>query len=97
MNSLLAAAESKWLCVGDEVNVVAAIGQLDSQLRSDYAAAAIGRITGDADFHMRSLSASVDACRGVSASNSRGSGVRGLAGQLAKVDKLDGETESFED
>ena len=63
MNSLFAAAEAKWLRVGDEMNVMAAIGQLDSQLRGDYAAAAIGGITGDADFHMRSLSACIDAGR----------------------------------
>ena len=63
MNSLFATAESKRLRVRDEMNVVAAIGQLDSQLRGDYATAAIRRITGDADFHMRSLSASIDAGR----------------------------------
>ena len=48
-------------------NVVAAIGQFDSQLRGDYAAAAIGRITGDADFHMRSLPALIDASQRVPA------------------------------
>ena len=41
--------------VGDEVDFVAARGQFQAQLRGDDAAAAVGGITGDADFHFCSV------------------------------------------
>ena len=39
------------LGIGDEVNFVAALRQFQPQLGCDHAAAAVGGITGNADFH----------------------------------------------
>ncbi len=49
--------------VGDEVNIVPAVGQLETQLSSDNAAAAIGGITGDADLHFISVAFGTSSAR----------------------------------
>ena len=46
-----ARVETNWIGVGDEVDLVAAIGQFEAQFRGHDAAAAVGGITGDADVH----------------------------------------------
>ena len=48
---LLAPAEAEGLRIGDEVDLMAGGGQLDAELGSDDAAAAVGGIAGDADLH----------------------------------------------
>ena len=56
----LAAAQTKGLRVGDEVDLVTTRGQLNAQLGGDDATAAVGGITGDANLHGRSLSIFAD-------------------------------------
>ena len=51
MNVRFLAAQPDGLGIGDEMNLVAALRQLQSQLRGYDAAAAVGGITGDADLH----------------------------------------------
>ena len=48
---LFAAGEPEGLRIGDEMHLVAQRGELDAQLGGDHSAAAVGRITGNADFH----------------------------------------------
>ena len=48
-----AAGEAEGLRVGDEVDLVAARGELDAELGGDDAGAAVGGIAGDADLHKR--------------------------------------------
>jgi hypothetical protein len=45
----LAAGEAEGLRGGDEVDVMAAGGELDAELCGDYAGAAVGGIAGDPD------------------------------------------------
>jgi hypothetical protein len=47
----LAAGEAEGLRVGDEVDLVAARGELDAELGGDDAGAAVGGVAGDADLH----------------------------------------------
>ena len=47
----VAAGEAEGLRVGDEVDLVAARGELDAELGGNDAGAAVGGITGDADLH----------------------------------------------
>jgi len=46
-----ALAEADGVRVGDEMDLVAAVGQLQSELRGDDAAAAVGGVTSDPDSH----------------------------------------------
>ncbi len=48
-----AAVEAEGLRVGDEVDLVAARGELDAELGGDNAGTAVGGIAGDADLHKR--------------------------------------------
>jgi hypothetical protein len=50
----LAAGEAEGLRVGDEVDLVTAGGELDSELGGDYSGAAVGGVAGDAYLHKRS-------------------------------------------
>ncbi len=43
--------QANGLRIGDEMNLVAAASQFQAQFGGDYSAAAVGRITGDADLH----------------------------------------------
>jgi len=45
------AAQPNGLGVGNEVNFVSTLRQFQPQLGRDHAAASVGRIAGDADFH----------------------------------------------
>src|ERR1700728_76905 len=47
------APQSNGLRVGDEMNFVSALSQLQAQFRGDDSAAAVRRITGDSDLHVR--------------------------------------------
>ena len=51
VNVGMRAAQPDGLGIGNEVNFVAALRQFEPQLGCDHAAAAVGRIAGDADFH----------------------------------------------
>jgi hypothetical protein len=53
VNPVLASTQTKRLRIGNEMNLVAAAGQLNSKLRGNYATAAVRGITGDADFHVK--------------------------------------------
>ena len=48
-------AEANGIRVGDEMDLVAAVGQLQAKLGGDDAAAAISRVTGDTDAHVASV------------------------------------------
>ena len=45
------AAQPDGLGIGDEMNLVAALGQFESEFRGHHAAAAVGGITGDPNLH----------------------------------------------
>jgi hypothetical protein len=51
MNVRFLAAQPDGLGIGDEMNLVAALGQLQTEFRGYHAAAAVGGITGDANLH----------------------------------------------
>src|ERR1700722_13900647 len=53
VNVRMGAAQPNGLGVGNEVDFVTALRQLQPQLGCDHATAAVGRIAGDADFHVR--------------------------------------------
>ncbi len=50
-NALFAAGEAEGARIGDEVDLVTAGRELNAEFCRDHSAAAIGRITGDADLH----------------------------------------------
>ena len=54
MNVRFRAPQPDRLGVRDEMNFVAALGQFQAQFRGHHAAAAVGRITGDPNLHVRS-------------------------------------------
>jgi hypothetical protein len=51
MDAGFAACEAEGRQVGNEVDVVAAVGELDAELSSDDSAAAVSGIARDANFH----------------------------------------------
>ncbi len=51
MNVGFLAAQPDGLSIGDEMNLVAALGQFQTEFRSHHAAAAVGGITSDANLH----------------------------------------------
>ena len=53
MNPRKAGVQANGVRVGNEVDLVAARRELQSELRGDDAAASIGGVTGDADLHSR--------------------------------------------
>ena len=53
MNPRRARIQTNGVRVGDEMNLVPAVGEFEAQFRRDDAAAAVGRITSDSDVHVR--------------------------------------------
>jgi hypothetical protein len=51
MNVGLFPAQANGLGVGDEMDIVAALGQFQAQFGGDHTAAAVGGITGDSNLH----------------------------------------------
>jgi hypothetical protein len=49
----LLASEANGLCIGDEMDFVPALRQLQAKFRGDNSTTAVRRITGDSDLHVR--------------------------------------------